>query len=138
MPTGQFALCFALLYAIVKWNYVVPLLLRTSNAASKLKKSQQLLLIGFAGFGNGAVTLLWGAPSLSPAFPYLVLLSAVVAVVNNTSEVMWIPSVLATVFSCLHVVREGEVKHAVVCGLLTVYLLYASSYLTSAQRLIFL
>ena len=126
MPTGQFALCFALLYAAVKWNYVVPLFLQPTALRTKNTKARQLLLFGIAGFVNGTIVLLWDAPSLSPAFPYIVLATSVAVVMFASSKTLWASSVLSTIFSCLHILRNGEAKHIFVSALLTVYLLYAS------------
>lgn len=117
MPAAGFALSAAIFYVAVKWGYFVPLLLKSTADRSKNRK-KYLLLLAFLCFGSGSMTLLWGAPSLSSEFPYLLFLTAIVALIYDKSSVAWTPSVLAFLLNSLNFLRRGETKHIVATAIL--------------------
>ena len=122
----------AAFYGAVKWGYVVPAMLGKAPLVQKRRK-RLLLALSLLCFGSGSISLAWNAPTLSSEFPYLMFASAVVALVYDKSGVAWTPSVIATVFCCLNILRFGDVQHMVVSLIMTVPSLYLAVALSATR-----
>ena len=123
MPAAGFALSAAIFYVAVKWGYVVPLLLRDRASQQNLRK-RHLLFLALLSFANGSLVLLWNAPSVSPEFPYLLFISAIVALVYDRSSLSWTSCVVASFLNSLNVVKFGKATHQIITLLLLIPTLF--------------
>ena len=96
MALGVFAVVFSIIYASLKWNWIIPRFLYKKSTHDPV-----LWLFTVYSITCAFASLLFNAPELSPHYPYLLLLLGICTVSTPDVSNAWAPTALATCYASL-------------------------------------